>query len=152
MVTAILIDAYYPILISRFVEPLTRVEADGYFQKLVALADEAIRKGERYVVISVTDATKFSAAGRKQIQDSQERYITPARNAVTLAAFVPIDNQFVRGAVTALSWFLPEVVKHIRVVRSVEVAFDETLRCLEEGGTPFTGDRQAVRRVLGLPT
>lgn len=151
MVTAILIEAYYPILISRFVEPLTRSDADAYFQKVVAIADEALRKNERYVVISITDVTKFSAGARKQIQDAQQRHITTERNDATLAAFVPIDNAFVRGAVTALSWFLPDVTKHVRIVRSVEVAFDETLRCLEEAGTPFSGDRVALRRVLGLP-
>lgn len=149
--TAILIDAYYPILISRFVEPVTQSDADSYFQKLVTLADAAIRTGDRYVVISITDVTKFSAKARKQIQEAQERHITPARNDVTLAAFVPIDNAVVRGAVTAISWFIPDVTKHVRIVRSVEVAFDETLRCLEEHGSPFQGDRQAVRRVLGLP-
>jgi hypothetical protein len=149
-VPASLNDAFYPVLLSRFDDPLTRSEADAYFQKLTALADKAIRKSERYVVIILNDVTKFTAAGRKQVAEAQARYLTPEQNAVTLAAFIPIDNAFVRGSVTALRWFAPEIVKSIRLVASLELAFAEALRMLDANGFPFGGNRQLLRLALGL--
>jgi len=68
----------------------------------------------------------------------------------TLASFVPIDSSFVRGAVTAYRWFAPDTVKTLRVVDSLERALDEAMRALEAQGTPFTGDRAALRRALHL--
>jgi hypothetical protein len=149
-VTAELNTDFYPILLSRFEEPLAAGQTDAYFRKLIALADAAIVKGERYVVVITSDAMKFGAAGRRQVAEAETRYLTPARNEVTLAAFVPIDNAFVRGGLTALRWIAPETVKAIRTVASLEVALDQALRVLEENGTPFKGELVALRRALGL--
>lgn len=149
-VPAELNDTFYPILLSRMEEPLAPGETDAYFQKLVALADACLRTGERYVVIVTSDVVKFGAAGRKQVAEAETRYLTPARNGVTLAAYVPVDNAFVRGAVTALRWISPEIVKSIRVVASLELALHEALRTLHGNGTPFTGELAGLRRALGL--
>jgi hypothetical protein len=149
-VPAELNDAFYPVLLSKIEEPLASQEIDAYFKKLVALADAAIRRRERYVVIVVSDVMGFTAAARRQVADAQARYLTRERNEVTIAAFVPIDNTFVRGAVTALRWLSPEIVKSIHVVASLEVALTEALRVLEEHGTPFKGERLALRRAIGL--
>jgi hypothetical protein len=150
VVTAELNDTFYPILLSRIEEPLAPSELDRYFKKLVSLADAAISKREKYVVIVVSDVMKVNAAGRKQLALVQARYLTPERNDRTLAAFLPIDNAFVRGAVTALRWLSPELTKSIHVVASLEVALNEALRVLEANGTPFTGERPALRRALGI--
>lgn len=143
-------DTFYPILLSRMEEPLAAAEADAYFTKLVRLADACIRTGERYVVIVTSDVVKFGAASRKQIAAAETRYLTPERNQVALAAYLPIDNSFVRGAVTALRWISPEIVKAVRVVPSLEVALHEALLVLNGNGTPFTGELVALRRALGL--
>jgi hypothetical protein len=149
-VTAELNDTFYPILLSRIDEPVTLGEIENYFKKLVRLADDGLRKRERYVVIVVSDVVKFSAAGRRQVGEVQARYLTPQRNEVTLAAFVPVDNAFVRGIVTAVRWFAPDLVKSIELVSSLEVALDKALSALESNGTPFKGDRSALRRAMGL--
>jgi hypothetical protein len=149
-VPAILNDTFLPVLLSSMQEPLADGELDAYFKKLVALADEGIRARSKYVVIVTSDVTKFSATGRKHVAEAQARFMTSERDDVTLAAFVPIDNVFVRGAVTALRWLSPEVVKSIRVVASPELALSEALKMLEDSGTPFTGNRQALQRALGI--
>lgn len=42
------------------------------------------------------------------------------------------------------------MVKHITPVASRELALSEALRTLQEYGTPFHGDRRALRSALGL--
>jgi hypothetical protein len=147
-VPAALNDRFYPILLSRTDEPVTDAELDAFFTKLAMLADEGIRKGERYVVIVLNDPTKFSPAGRRKVAEMQAHYVTPRRNDVTLAAFIPIDNAFVRGAVTALRWVSPDIVKSVQFVPTVDAALREALATLEANGTPFTGDLPALRRAL----
>jgi hypothetical protein len=149
-VPATLNDAFYPVLLSRLDDPLTRREVEAYFQKIAALADKGRRKGEQYVVIVLNDVTKFTAANRKQVAEVQALYLTPEQNAVTLAAFIPIDNALVRGALTALGWFAPEMAKSTRPVASLEVALEEALRLLETKGFPFNGNRKLLRLALGL--
>lgn len=148
--TAELNDAFYPVLLSRIEEPLALHEVEAYFKKLTSLADVGIRRRERYVVIVLSDVVKFSAAGRKQVAEVQARFLTRERNDVTLAAFVPIDNALVRGALTALRWLSPEIVQSVRIVPSLEVALHEGLELLASNGTPFTGERLALRRAMGL--
>jgi hypothetical protein len=149
-VPAALNDTFYPVLLSSVQEPLARAEIDAYFSKLILLADEGIRTGKKHVVIVTSDVMKFTATGRKQVADAQTRFMTAERDDATLAAFVPIDNSFVRGAVTALRWLSPEVVKSVRVVPSLKIALSEALSMLEAIGTPFVGDRVALSRALGL--
>jgi hypothetical protein len=151
-VVAVLNDTFYPVLLSRIEEPLAPKELESYFQKLAGLADRAILKRERYVVIVMDDISKFSAAGRKQIAEVQARYVTPQRNDATLAAYASIDNAFVRGAVTAIRWFAPDLVRHLHVSASREDALDEALSALERRGTPFAGDFRALRAAMGLPS
>lgn len=131
-------------------EPLTRGEVEAYFEKLVALAEEGIRTGGKYVVIVTSDVTKFTARGRKYVAEAQARFMTAERDAITRAAFVPIDSALIRGAITALHWLSPDVAKHIRIVASMEIAFREALEVLEASGSPFRGDEIGLRRALGL--
>jgi len=139
VVPAVLDDMFYPVLLSSMQEPLARAELDAYFSKLVVLADEGILRRRKYVVIVIGDVTHFTATGRRQVADAQARFMTAERNDVTLAAFIPIDNSFVRGALTALRWLSPEVVKSVRLVPSLEIALSEALSMLES-------ERHAVRR------
>jgi hypothetical protein len=149
-VGATLDDTFYPILLSRLDQPVVRAEAEAYFQKLAALADRAIRRGERYVVIVLSDVGGFSPAGRKVMAEAHASYVTPERNAATLTALVPVDNAIVRGAVTAFRWVAPQLVSSLRPVRSLDAAIDEALHILDENGAPFRGDLQGLRRALGL--
>jgi hypothetical protein len=149
-VPAALNDRFYPILLSRFDEPVTVGEIDAYFQKLVPLADDGIRRGKRYVVIALNDPSKFTAATRKKVAAAQARYMTPKRDDVTLAAFIPIDNPIIRGAVTALSWVSPEIAKSIRCVPTLEAALNDALALLDANTTPFTGNLHDLRRTLGV--
>jgi hypothetical protein len=144
-------DRFYPILLSRLEDPTTTGEIETFFRKLAALADAGIRKHERYVVIVTSNVLKVSPALRKQVAEVQRRILTPERNEVTLAAFVPIDNSFVRGAVTALGWIAPDMMQSVQVVASLQLALDEALRVLQANGTTFRGDRAALRSALGLP-
>jgi hypothetical protein len=149
-VPASLNDQFYPVLLSSISEPLKEGDLDGYFTKLVGLADRALRKGERYVVIVTNEVDALSAAGRKQVMATQARLLTPERNDVTLAAFMPLDNAFARGVVTAIRWVAPEIVKSIRFVPNLEQAMLSAIELLEAHGTPFRGDRLALRRALGV--
>jgi hypothetical protein len=149
-VPAALDDQFYPILLSRFDEPVTEGELDSYFQKLVVLADEGIRRKNRYVVIVLNDPTTFSAAGRKKVAAAQARYMTPKRDDVTLAAFIPVDNPIVRGAVTALRWVSPEIAKSIHCVPTLEAALKNAIASLEANSTPFTGNLYELRRTMGV--
>jgi hypothetical protein len=149
-VSAVLDDSFYPILLSSMTEPVVREEVEAYFHKLIQLADAAIGEREKYVVIVTSDVTKFTAASRKLVADAQARFMTAARDSITLSSYVPIDNALVRGAATALRWIAPEIVKTIRFVPSLKVALDEALAALEANGTPYGGDRPALRRALGI--
>jgi hypothetical protein len=65
--------------------------------------------------------------------------------------FAPgVTSAIERGMLTALRWLLPDVVKAVYPVASLQDAFDEAIRVLESLGTPFTGDRDGLRAALGL--
>jgi hypothetical protein len=149
-VSATLNDSFYPILLSSMEEPLQQGELDAYFQKLIPLADAGIRKREQYIVIVLNDPMKFSAAARKKVLEAQARYLSPAQMDVTLASFVYVNSAFARGAVTALRWVAPELIKSVRLVANLEAAMNDALALLEAEGRPFRGNRQALRRELGL--
>lgn len=147
---AVLNERFFPLLLSDMVEPLTIKELDDYFRKVAELADTGIRTGTRYAVIVLNDPMQMSALGRKQVAEVQARYLTRERNDVALAAYVRIESILARGAVTAISWISPEIVRHVQAVPSLEVALQKALQALEAHGTPFTGDLAAVRDALGL--
>ena len=149
-VPAELNDRFYPILLSRMDDPVTSAEAEAYFEKLIVLADEGIRSGRKYTVITTSNIMKFTAASRKHVADAQARYLSADRNDVTLAAFLPIDNSVIRGMMTAFRWVAPRLLQYVHVVPSLEAALDDALRALADNGTPFKGDLQALRRVLDL--
>jgi hypothetical protein len=149
MATA-LIETFYPILVSKTDESVTEEELEVFFRRFAELADQAIRSGTRHVVIVLNDPSKFTPAARKRVAEAQARHVTPARNDVTLAAFVPIDSALARGALTAIRWVSPDLVKHVRFVPTTEAALRAALAVLEEQGTPFTGDEKALRVALGL--
>lgn len=150
VVPAVLDDMFYPVLLSSVHEPLAHAEIDAYYSKLTMLADEAIRTRRKYVVIVISDVVHFTAAGRKIVTDAQARFMTAERNDATLAAFVPVDNMLVHGILTAMGWLAPEMIKSVRVVRSLEIALSEALSTLAANGTPFVGDHLALSRALGL--
>jgi hypothetical protein len=149
-VPCILNETFYPILLTGLDEPFLPGEIEAYLEKLLAIANEGIRTGKRHVVIVINDPTKVSAAGRRRVADAVTSRLTPAQLDVTLASFLPIDSALVRGAVTAFKWFSPEALKSLRVVSSMRGALSEALRALDQHGTPFTGDKRALRRALGL--
>jgi hypothetical protein len=149
-VPAKLNEAFYPILLTQTDEPISDEELEAFFSRLARLADEAIKKSERYVVIVLNDPLKFTPAARKKLSAVQARYITKERNDVTLAAFIPVDNAIVRGAVTALGWVAPDLTKAIRFVRDHETALHEALAMLEARGTPYAGDLKALTSAVGL--
>jgi len=149
-VPCVLNDAFYPIILMGLDEPFGPGEIEAYLEKLSLLADEAIRARKRHVVIVTNDPLKVSAAGRRKIANAVALRLTPEQVAVTLASFMPIDNTLVRGVITAFQWFSPDTLKTLRLVSSMQEALHEALQALEAQGTPFTGDRQGLRRALRL--
>jgi hypothetical protein len=131
-------------------EPYAPGEIEAYLAKLVAIANEGLRTRRRHVVIVTNDPTKVSAAGRRKVAEAVAQGMTPTQIDVTLVSFLPIDSALVRGVVTAFKWFSPHTLRTLRVVDSMQSAFDQALAALEAHGTPFTGDRQALRRALQL--
>jgi hypothetical protein len=91
-----------------------------------------------------------SAAGRRRVANCVALHMRQEQIDVTLVSFMPIDSALVRGAMTAFKWFSPDTLKSLRVVSSVESALREALVALQEQGTPFTGDLQALRQALRL--
>jgi hypothetical protein len=149
-VPTVLNDTFYPILLMGMDEPYAPGEIEAYLEKLVAIANEALRTRKRHVVIVMNDPTKVSAAGRRKVADAVAKRMTPTQIDVTLASFLPIDSALVRGVLTAFKWFSPHTLKSLQVVDSLQSALDQALAALEAHGTPFTGDRQALRRALQL--
>lgn len=149
-VTTVLNDVFYPIILMGFDEPFAAGEIEAYLEKLVAIADEGIRTRRRHVVIVTNDPLKVSAAGRRRVANAVALHMTPEQVDVTLASFLPIDSTLVRGVLTAFRWFSPETIKTLRAVDSMESAFREALIALEAHGTPFAGDKLALRRALRI--
>jgi hypothetical protein len=129
-------------------EPLSRADVEGYFGELIRIVDEGIRAQQRLVVIVTSDATKFTAAGRKVVAEAESRYMSAERYAAVVASYVPTDNALMRGALTALGWLAPNMVKSIRLVPSLESALTQALQTLETSGSPFRGDRQELQRAV----
>jgi hypothetical protein len=149
-VPCVLNDAFYPIILMGLDEPYLPGEIEAYLEKLVSIADEGLRTGKRHVVIVTNDPTKVSAAGRRRVANCVALHMRQEQIDVTLVSFMPIDSALVRGAMTAFKWFSPDTLKSLRVVSSVESALREALVALQEQGTPFTGDLQALRQALRL--
>jgi hypothetical protein len=149
-VTTVLNDEFYPVLLMGFDEPYAPGELEHYLEKLAGICNEAIRTRRRHVVIVVNDPRKVSAAGRRRVADAMALHLTTEQVNVTLASFLPIDSTIVRGALTAFRWFSPNTLKTLVVTTTMEEALDEALKALAVHGTPFTGERQALRRALRL--
>jgi hypothetical protein len=147
-VAAVLDNTFYPILLWSTSEPFAPGELDALGTKLAAIADEGIRTGKRHVVVVTVNSVNLSAAGRKSVAAALERHMNQARNDVTLASFLPVNSALIRGILTAFRWLSAESVKTVRMEASPREALDAALRALEQNGTPFTGDPQALRRAF----
>jgi hypothetical protein len=147
-VATVLNDTFYPILLWSTSEPFAPGELDAHVIKLAAIADKGIRNRTRHVVVVTTTSVNLSAAGRKSVAAALHRHLTPAQNDVSLASFLPVDSTVIRGILTAFRWLSPESVKSVRMESSPGAALEAALKALEAYGTPFTGDRQALRRAF----
>jgi hypothetical protein len=139
---------FVPVLLSSMEEPLSRADMEAYFGELIRIVDEGLRARQRLVVIVTSDATKFTAAGRKIVAEAEARFMSEERYAAIVASYVPTDNALMRGALTALGWLAPNIVKSIRLVPSLEIALTQALQTLETSGSPFRGDRRELQRAV----
>jgi hypothetical protein len=145
-------DRFFPLLLMSFYEPYAPGELDRHYTRLAAIADEAIRRQLRLVVILTSDPSLVSTVGRKQSADSLRRCMSPKQVDVTAASFVTVDSPLVRGVLTAFRWLSPDTLKTLRVTATMQQALDQALVALDQLGTPLQGDLAALRKELGLPT
>lgn len=148
--TAFVDDRFYPVVLIELSEPIAPGELDAYFQRLSAIADKSLRRGRKHVVIATNQTVSMSAAGRKAVAAATKEHMTPAQIEASAAMLIVMKSALERGVVTAFGWLFPETMKHVRAVASMQDAYDEALRTLESLGTPFEGERAALRAALGI--
>ncbi len=146
---SVVIDERVPsiVVMTWFGEATERL-VDEYFDWLESRLARARASRERVVLLTDTFAiARPSAVVRRRLAD-RTKVVTAGEGGPVVASVAVIENDLVRGAVTALGWVVPALSRAQTFVGSIDEAFDYALARLEQAGisAPPGFSRASYRR------
>ncbi len=123
--------------------PSTDTELSAYIDQLGALTTRLIAEDRRLPAIVVSEIAATDSKERARIAKAHER-ISPEQTR-RLASHIVITNSWFRGALTAMSWLMPDKMGTVRPVKSYDEALAQALDLLRELGLPPPENLEALR-------
>jgi hypothetical protein len=138
-------DTHYPIVLQTIDREATVAMIQRFFTETRRMADRAIREGSYYVEI-IDCPVAFPPLLRAKLAEEIKKS-SAAQRQRSLGTFVIVENDLVRGALTAVRWMAPESLQKVTAVASWDAAFDRAVATLRSHGIPLpaTIDRLRVR-------